>query len=149
MAIALKHTKSFVHINSIFYVLPVPMAIRCFLTRRCRFHVYGARKYEIDRTRECILLCFAISYGYTTLLTRQCCFHGYSVEKYDIERTHKCIVLCVPISHDYSAETAHGVARTSPNLKASQNSLSSPLSINKIRSFWSICGGGVFWNGKH
>ena len=39
-------------------------------------------------------------------------------------------------------------ARTNPNLKAFQNSLSSPLSIHKISSFGPTCGEGVFWNEK-
>ena len=42
----------------------------------------------------------------------------------------------------------HVGVRTNPDSKAFQNSLSSPLSIHKIRSFWPSCGGGVFRNGK-
>ena len=42
----------------------------------------------------------------------------------------------------------HVGVRTNPNLKAFQNTLSSPLSIHKIRSFWPTRGGRVFWNGK-
>ena len=84
---------------------------------------------------------------------RMCHFHGYSEEKAPFPcdeklppakmSVYRCS-FCGYIMKNgpkYTLTSFCIGVRTNPNSKAFQNSLSSPLSIHKIRSFWPSCGG--------
>ena len=87
-----------------------------------------------------------------------CHFHGYSEEKTPLPwdeklppakmSAYRCPFYGYIIYHEkltkiQSNPFLHVGVRTNPDSKAIRNSLSSPLSIHKIRSFWPSCGGGL------